>query len=542
MSKNKSNFLVQGGILALAGLLSRLIGLVYRIPLNNVLGNEGIGYYSNAYSVYSIFLLISSTSLPVAVSKIVSGRMAKKEVFNAKRAFLGAMVFALFAGGLCTAIVFFGADFFANLWKYPSMALALRVLAPTIFVVCVLGVLRGFFQGLGTMIPTALSQIFEQIVNAIVSVVAAVLLCDIGARYDKAAAYSAAGGTLGTLVGAISALLFMGYVYILYRPILDKKVRRDKVSIPEKNNELAKVLLVTIVPVLLSTTIYNISSIIDSALFGNIMSSVFNLEESQYSSLFGIYSGKYTLLTTAPIAIASSLASAIIPSLIRTLSTGNKTQLLNKIDSSIRLSMIVAIPCGVGISVLAEPFCNILFPDKEMMDVCIFLMRFAVLKVVVYSLSTITNSILQGIDKMSKPVTNSAISLGIHIVLVVVLLVVFKMDILGILIADIIFAFIVCILNARCIKKFTGYKQEFVKTFGIPFLCAGIMGVISFFVYKGIMAFVPVYGIGLVGAVLAAILVYAFFLVLFKGVNEEELKAMPKGELIIKFYKKLHLM
>ena len=542
MSKSKSNFLIQGGILALAGLLSRLIGLIYRIPLNNVLGNEGIGYYSNAYSVYSIFLLISSTSLPVAVSKIVSARMAKKEAYNAKRAFAGAMIFAVIAGGLCTSIVFFGADFFAELWKYPSMSMALRVLAPTIFVVCVLGVFRGFFQGLGTMVPTALSQIFEQIVNAIVSVAAAVLLFDIGSKYDEAAAYSAAGGTLGTLLGAISALLFMGYVYILYKPTLDRKIRKDKVSVPETNSELSKILLVTIVPVLLSTTIYNVSSIIDSALFGNIMSSVFNMEEAAYSSLYGIYSGKYTLLTTAPIAISSALASAIIPSLIRSLANGNKGELLNKIDSSIRMSMIVAIPCGVGISVLAEPFCYLLFPDKEMMDVCILLMRFAVLKIVVYSLSTITNSILQGVDKMSKPVINSTISLAIHIVLVVVLLVVFKMDIIGVLIADVVFAFVVCILNSICIRRYTGYRQEMIKTFVIPFICAGIMGLVSFFVYKGVNALIHIYAVALVVSVIVAILIYAFFLVLFKGVDENELMAMPKGHIIIKFYKKLHLM
>ena len=135
MSKNKSNFLIQGSILALAGILVRVIGLIYRIPLNNILGNEGIGYYSNAYSVYSIFLLISSTSLPVAVSKIVSTRVAKGQFKNAKRAFTGALIFSFIVGGLCSAIVFFGADFFASLWKYPSMALALRVLAPTIFIV-----------------------------------------------------------------------------------------------------------------------------------------------------------------------------------------------------------------------------------------------------------------------------------------------------------------------------------------------------------------------------------------------------------------------
>ncbi len=542
MSKNKSNFLIQGSILALAGILVRVIGLVYRIPLNNILGNEGIGYYSNAYSIYSIFLLISSTSLPIAVSKIVSAKVAKKEYRNAKKVFAGAMFFALLIGSLCSGIVFFGADMFAELWKYPSMATAIRVLAPTIFIVCVLGVLRGYFQGLGTMIPTAISQIFEQIINAIVSIVAAAFLFSIGDKVGKGAAYSAAGGTMGTLVGAIFALLFMLFVYMIYRPVLYKKVRKDRTGALDTNKELAKNLFVTIIPVLLSTTIYNISGIIDSGLFGNVMSNIFEMEESQYAGLYGIYSGKYVLLTTAPIAVASALSSAIIPSLIRSLTNRNMGELINKIESSIKLSMIVAIPCGVGLSTLAEPICMLLFPDKENLEVCVMLMRFAVGTVVAYSLSTITNSILQGIDKMSKPVIHSSISLVVHIVLVLILLIVFKMDILAILVADFFFAFLVCILNAISIRKTIGYKQEIYRTFFLPTVSSIIMAVLSMVVYKGVYALLRVNLIALFVSVFVAVAVYVISLIFLKAVDETELYMMPKGEKIVSVLKKFRII
>ncbi len=542
MSKNKSNFLIQGSILALAGILVRVIGLIYRIPLNNILGNEGIGYYSNAYSVYSIFLLISSTSLPVAVSKIVSTRVAKGQFKNAKRAFTGALIFSFIVGGLCSAIVFFGADFFASLWKYPSMALALRVLAPTIFIVCVLGVLRGYFQGLGTMIPTAMSQIIEQIINAIVSIVAAAFLFSVGDKVGKGAAYSAAGGTTGTLVGAAFALLFMIFVYGVYKPVMNKRIKRDKSIVYENHSALTKVLFVTIVPVLLSTTIYNLSSIIDSGLFGNVMSNIFKLDESTYSSLYGIYSGKYQLLTTAPIAVASALSSAIIPSLIRSLTTGNKGELINKIESSVRLSMIIAIPCGVGISALAEPICILLFLGSEMLDICVGLMRFAVVTVVAYSFSTITNSILQGIDKMSKPVINSSISLAIHIVLVLVLLIVFKMDILGIVVADFVFALLVCILNTLSIRKYLGYRQEIYKTFFIPAVSSILMAVAAMLVYKGIYILFRSNLIALAVSIIIAMVVYGILLIGLKAIDESEIYMLPKGSAIARLLKKLHLL
>ena len=543
MGKNKTNFLVQGSILALAGILVRVIGLIYRIPLNNVLGNEGIGYYSNAYSVYSIFLLISSTSLPVAVSKVVSTRVAKKQFENSKRVFIGALVFAVVVGTLCSSVVFFGADFFAKLWKYPSMAMALRVLAPTIFVVCVLGVLRGYFQGMGTMIPTAISQIFEQIANAVVSIVAASVLFNVGAKVGEGSAYAAAGGTLGTLIGAGFALVFMLFVYMIYKPVMKKQIRRDKTGSKESYKDLSKILVMTIVPVLLSTTIYNLSSIIDSGLFGNVMSNIFAFDEKEYSALYGIYSGKYQLLTTAPIAIASALSSAIIPSLIRSLTSGNKGELVNKIESSVRLSMIIAIPCGVGLSTLAEPICMILFNDNaEMLRICVYLMRFAVVTVVAYSLSTITNSILQGIDKMSKPVINSSISLAIHIVLVLVLLIVFKMDILGIVIADFVFAICVCILNAWSIKKHLGYSQEIVKTFLLPTVASIMMSVASMLVFKGVYILIRSVAVSLICAIIVAVAVYGIVLILLKAIDETEIYMLPKGRSLVVLLKKLHLM
>ena len=160
-SKNKgTNFLAQGTILAAAAMITKVVGLAYRIPLTNIMGSEGNGYYGVVFQVYSLALMLTSYSLPMAVSKLVSARVSTGQYKNAYRVFKGAMSFGIVSGGIVTAIVFFGAGFISeHILKMGMSVYALRVLAPCILIVAILGVLRGFFQGYGTMIPTAVSQV-----------------------------------------------------------------------------------------------------------------------------------------------------------------------------------------------------------------------------------------------------------------------------------------------------------------------------------------------------------------------------------------------
>ena len=181
-SKNSdASFLLQGSILAIASFISRIVGLIYRMPLKAIIGKVGNDYYGTAFSIYNIILIISSYSIPLAVSKLVAARMGRGHVKDAYRVFKGALFFAFVSGGTGALILYFGADFFTGtLLKTPLSAIALKILAPTLFVVAILGVFRGFFQGLNTMIPSAFSQVAEQILNAIVSIVAAYMLYSYG--------------------------------------------------------------------------------------------------------------------------------------------------------------------------------------------------------------------------------------------------------------------------------------------------------------------------------------------------------------------------
>jgi len=547
-NRKNNNFIVQGSILAFAGILVRIIGLVYRVPLNNILGEEGTGYYSAAYDVYSILLLLSSLSLPLAVSKLVSARVVVGEYKNAFKIYTSAIVFALLIGLASGFIAFFGADFFANLMGYPSSAAALKVLAPTLVMMSVVGALRGYFQGLGTMVPTAFSQVLEQIANAIVSLVAAKQLYDIGTKIDESrqtastgSAYGAAGGTLGTLIGAFIALAFLVVVYLMYQKRFRRKIQRDRSRNQLEYSEVYKMIIVTIVPVLVSTTIYNFSNLIDSGIFANIMEYL-GQSEKERASMWGIYSGKYKTLTTVPIAVASALASSIVPSIVSSLEKGEKGQIVNKIDSSIKFTMLIAIPCGIGLMVLGEPIINMLFPNAGYIEETTRLMMFSLFTVLTFSLSTITNAILQGIDKLKIPIINAGISLGVHVVLLPIILLVFKWSIYGVVFADCIFALIICILNDRAIKKYVGYKIKIFKTFILPLGASIIMGTVAFVSYKGIYALLHSNSVSTLVAILAAVIIYFMLLILLRIVDEATLYSIPKGSILVKIAKRFHLL
>lgn len=221
--KKESNFVVQGSILAVAGIIVRLIGILYRVPMTNIIGDEGMGYYSIAFNVYNILLILSSYSLPTAVSKMVSARMAKGQYKNSVRVLKASLVYATVVGGIACFVIWNFAGFFAGTVFNEALAVyALRTLAPTIWIMAYLGVLRGYFQGHGTMVPTAFSQIFEQIVNAVISVTAAGVLFKIGMDSNKVygttgypEAFGAAGGTIGTGAGALAAFLFILLLFLM---------------------------------------------------------------------------------------------------------------------------------------------------------------------------------------------------------------------------------------------------------------------------------------------------------------------------------------
>ncbi len=525
MKKKKSNFIVQGGILAMAGILSRIIGIARRFPMQHIIGDKGNGYYSVAYEIYSIMLIISCYSLPLAVSKVVSSKISKRQYKSAERAFQCAMFFAVAAGGASFVICELLGDFFAaDVMQEPMSAPALKVLGPALLLVSVMGVFRGYFQGLGTMMPTAVSQILEQIFVLIGSIVGASLLYAHGDKIgalmhnaDFAPAYGAAGASIGPVIGA-------------------KKRARESGGRADSYPQIFGMILLTIFPVLLSTTVYNISGVIDIKIFGSVM--IAKGFEDVKTDLWGVYSGKYKLLVNVPIALANAMCSSIVPMLTQLMVREEYGRAKEKIGQAMRFTMIVAIPSAVGLAVLARPIVSLLF--KGEVDLAVSMLHTGSVSVIFYTMSTLTNGVLQGINKMKVPVCNAAISLVIHIALLYAMLEM-NMGINAVVYAYILFAVVVCVLNAVAIRKYMRYKQEVARTFIIPAIASGVMGIVigllNLALSKAAGNAVTVFAGISVGAV-----VYFVVLILLKGINERDMRSMPGGRTMIMIAKKLRLI
>ena len=545
--KRESNFVVQGSILAVAGIIVRLIGILYRVPMTNIIGDEGLGYYSTAFNVYNIMLILSSYSLPLAVSKMVSARMAKGQYRNAVRVLKAALVYATVVGGIACFITWNFADFFATTaFNTPFCVYALKTLAPTIWIMAYLGVLRGFFQGHGTMIPTAISQIFEQVINAVISVVAAGVLFKIGLDSNRVynttgypQAFGAAGGTIGTGAGALAALLFMLLLFSIYWPVVKRRKRRDRSRRTDSYGDISVTFLFTVVPVIISSAIYNINAVVDNSIMAYGMEALGRGKE--FLSLWGIYNNKYMLLVHVPLAMANSLSSSLIPSLSGAVARKEKGAVIAKTSLAIRFAMLIAIPSAVGLTVLSAPINNLLFKSGDNTEAIRMLITGSA-AVIFLSMSTVTNAILQGINHMNVPVRNAFISLILHIGVLYLMLMVFKMGIYSMVFANIAFAVFMCILNAIAIRRYLNYRQEIVKTFLLPAVASAFMGAAAFGVYKGVTLIIKSNLLGTIFAVLAAIAVYGVLLIKLRCVDEEELYSMPGGTKVIRLSRKLHLM
>ncbi|MCR5205121.1 MAG: polysaccharide biosynthesis protein [Lachnospiraceae bacterium] len=540
-NRKKSSFLMQGGILAAAGLVTRFIGMLYRIPLERTVGREGMGYYSNAYEIYNIALLVSCYSVPVAVSKLVADKEGKGEYVNSSRYFRYSMIFSSSIGLVVSLIVFIFAPQIANAFEYPSSVVPLRVLAPTIFVFSFMGVLRGFFQGKRTMVPTAISQIIEQIFNAIVSVVAATYLVNAFKDTNEAAKYGAAGGTAGTLAGAFFGLVFLVIIFFVYRKQTAKSQPADLTGCKDDSKTILKAIILTMLPIILSQTIYQISGIIDTYMFSNIMVKQKGYDESTRAIFWDAYSNRYKWMYNVPVAIASAFGVTIVPTLSAGYSRRDFDGIKTKIASAVKLNMLIAFPAAMGLGFLSQPILMLMFGHAED-ELGPQLLSLGCMAVIFFALSTLTNGVLQGINMMRKPVTHSFIALIIHIVAVYVGLNVFEHGIQVMVICNMLYGFLVCAMNWITIRKRLNYKQEIKRTFILPAICSLLMGILSEYEFEILYSYTASYAVALLPAVVTAVIIYIVLIIMTKTVTEEELLAMPKGRSIVKLLKKLRLL
>ncbi len=537
---NAGDLLLQGSILAIAGILVRFIGLLYKVPMIRILGQEGIGYYNTAYEIYNIGLILSSYSLPLAMSKLIAARRVRRQYQDIRRVFFSGLTVSAAAGGLMTLLLLLGGDFITTvIFKSPSSALPLKVMAPTIFVFSIMGVIRGYFQGQGNMVPTSVSQIIEQVVHAAVSIAASYAFMVWFASRPNPKSYGAAGGTLGTLCGAVAALIYLAIRMLCFQRRNARTLRRPQKIPVETWGNVYSALFLTLTPIILSQFVYQLSGSVDNSMFGQIMDAK-GLTETQRATLLGVYGGEYRLLSNVPVAIASSLGASMIPSIVQSRTCHRLKEVRYKIRMTIKFNMLIAIPCAVGMGVLADPIMELIFHDNS--ELSANLMRIGAPAVVFFSLSTVTNAVLQGIDRMSKSVSHSAISLVLHMILVYVMLAYLDWNVYGLVIGNVTFALVVCILNWFSIKRALRYRQEILTTFLLPLLASFFMGGAALGIYYGTFSLTQKNSISMLVTVPFAMMVYAVLILLLRVVTEEELPQMPFGRKILILSKKLRLL
>ncbi len=537
----KSTFVFQAGILAAAGMLVKVIGLIYRSPLLSIIGIEGNGYYNAAINIYTIILLISSYSIPSAISKVIAQRLAFKEYRNAQRVFVCALLYVLVVGGVASILTFVGAPFLVG--KNQNAVVALRVLSPTIFFSGFLGVFRGFFQAHGSMVHTSISQILEQILNAAVSILAAKFLIGLVVDGDATtrAIYGSAGSALGTGAGVLIGLLFMFGMYRLNGGVIKRRVERDKTWHEETYKDIFKVIFTIVTPFILSTFIYNCTTVVNMNIYYYIMDYK-KMDAILASNHYGIFSGLAVAVVNIPIAIASAMSSAIIPGVAASYVKGTVAQTRKQVTRAIQMTMLIAIPAAVGITALPKPIMQFIFPQKESLDIASGLLAALSVTVVLYSLSTLTNAVLQGIGKVNTPVIHASIALVIQVAGLVALLLYTDLELYSLAAANGIYSFVMCVLNHLSVRKHLEYRMDVVKLFLKPLFAAVIMGAVVFGVYHGLILLIPISRVVLLIAIGIGVCVYGAVLLLVGGVSREELQAFPRGYTLVHIAEKLHLL
>lgn len=548
-SSRKNNFIMQAGILAAAGIISRIIGLLYRGPLHSVIGDLGLGYYQSAYNYYTIILLISSYSIPSAISKVIAQKLGVKEYRNAHRIFLGALAYVLVIGGAASLFLFFAAGRFVA----PEAVPVLRTFAPTIFVYGILGVLRGYFQAHKSMAQTSVSQILEQIANAVVSVGAAYLLIqavmgttevpvDAAGKVSRAT-YGAIGSALGTGVGVLVALLFMAGIYGLNRKGIYRRIERDRHKTVDSYGTIFKMITLVVTPFILSTAVYNLSGTVNNNLYTKWFPDLRQMDLVELYSKYGVFSGQALTISNIPIAFASAMASASIPVVAQFVAARDLSGAREKIGAAVKSTMIISIPCAVGLFVLAKPVTSLLFINTdESLELAARLLMTLAPSVIFYALSTLNSTILQGLGRLNAPILNAGIALVIQTAAAAGLLFYTDMDLYSLAVANTLYSGIMCVLNQISVRRAVDYRQEILKTFVIPLSASAFMGAAAWAVYEGMFLLTNSMRISAIPAILVGACVYFAMLLVMRGITEQELRGFPKGYLLVKLAKKCHLM
>ena len=518
-SDSRKGLIYQAGILAGASILVRVIGLLYRAPLTAIIGDEGNGYYNMAYNIYTIVLLISSYSVPSAISKVMASKLALGEVRNAQRVFHCALLYALAAGIIASLFLFFGAGALVS----PGAVSVLRIFAPTVFIFGILGVLRGYFQAHGLIYVAS------------------------GKDPTTQARFGAMGSALGTGSGVVIALLYTGWCYYNAQGALRKDLARDR-SLPEPFSSTMKETILSITPFILSSFILNLTTSLNQTIYVKTLIEGRSLPEVDITTQYGIFSTKAVVITNIPISIATAVSAAIIPSIAASFARRDMALTRSRASSVLRMTTLIAMPCMAGLIALAWPITLLLFPQQASLDMASILLALLSITVLFYSVSTVTNAILQSIGKMQMPLISASIALVIQTILLIVLLRGTDMGVYALVLVSVLYSVLIFVMNEWFLHRYISLKTNVLEMYIKPFVGSGLMGFCTTALYALLYTLLRIGGmesmyrrnlIAIGPSILFAVVFYLFIMIRMGAVTDDDVLAVPGGGRILRLLYRL---
>lgn len=529
---SKENFIKGAAILGIAGLIVKVLGAIYRIPLTNLIGTEGIGYYQPAYNIYNLLLVVSLSGFPTAIAKMVSEKRALQNYEGAYQVYKVSR-WGLFIIGLVSSLgVLAFARSLVSFIGYPGAYYSMIALVPALFAVPLLSAYRGFFQGTQNMTPIALSQLIEQVFRVSVGLYLAYAF--VGKGLEEAAG----GATFGASVGGVAALILIYLMFFLSKKSIKEEIKLSSHNKTEPVWDIVKNLLYIAIPITIGASIAPLMGIMDSYIVSSRLSAI-GYTELQYTDMFGELSGTAQTLINFPQVFSTAVAMSLVPAITDAF-TKKQVQRLNvTANAGVKMSMIIGLPCGIGLFMLAEPVIALLYaslgPEKHASSGA--LLEILAIGVIFLTLVQSFTAILQSVNKQFHPVKNLAAGLVVKIILSYILIGMPSINIKGAAISTTIAYLVVALLNWRDINK-TKIKINLINVTARPLLSSAAMALatgVSFRVLKSILGS---QSLATLGAIAIAVVVYAVCLFLTGAITKEDLELIPKGEKLTRFVRK----
>ena len=526
LKKTANSFMKNVVILIFSQLLIKVLGLVYKLVITNIpgFGDTGLGYYSAGYQIYALLLTLSSIGIPSVISKLVSERIAIGDTKGANRIFKVAFKFFTTIGFILSIGLFLGADIIANnILNVPDVAYVMKVLSPAIVFVAMSAVLRGYFSGQQNMKPTSVSQTLEQFLNCVLSITF------VYACIGKDTYIMAAAGNLST-----TCAIVITFVYLMMYFKKNKLDTRDSIISPEKkktNKELLKIILGISIPITISSLISVISGVIDTATVSNCMQIAYSeavaskeeLEQIAMSAT-GILS-KVDTLVSFPLAINLAFSTALTPAISEALAKKDKKTASRRLSFSFFASLIIIMPCALGLIVLSEPILKMLYPTASY-GAGVFMI--ASVSMILTALSQTLTGGLYGVNQSKIPAIAAGLGAVIKFILNMILISNPNIGIYGASISSFVYqviVFFICynVMN-RCVNMHIKFKTHILK----PVISALGMGVVVFLGYKLFNSFLGNTISTIISITLGAIS-YCSLILFTKTLKKDDIMMIPYG-------------